>query len=50
MSKFEDGLFEDCLLTETSDLVDADILCLILDFSGDGYRQSAYAIVLFFVV
>lgn len=33
-------LSEDYLLTETSDLVDIDVLCLILDFSGDGYRTS----------
>lgn len=30
-------LSEDCLLSETSDLVDADVLCLILEFSGDGF-------------
>lgn len=33
-------LSEDYLLTETSDVVDIDVLCLIPDFSGDGYRTS----------
>ena len=50
VSKFKYRLFKGCLLTEISNLVDADILCLILDFSGDRYRRSACAIVLFFVV
>lgn len=36
LSKDVAWLSEDCLLTETSDLVDNDVLCLILDFSGDG--------------
>lgn len=40
MSRDVAWLSEDYLLTETSDLVDIDVLCLVLESFGDGYRIS----------
>lgn len=42
LSKDMAWLSEDYLLTETSDLVDIDVLCLVIESSGDGYRTSGF--------